>query len=345
MDDAQLGGDPGRLTKLGGQRLQRLGAVGGTGGDPGLALGPGLERLVERIGCGVARVREPSPTLIDRRQARSPVGRKRLVAEHHPGIAEHLREGAVDRGTQIRRTERRELLAGIDPVTVAQQREQVPGVIGSGRCRGVLHDLARQDRRHGLGGVGVVGHRVAVPDRRIRQAGEVGEALLGDGAVGPEERGGRQLVEDDHHDVVGSPDLDVLDRGGIGLADQGPGRGHEEQPTEHQDRHRGVAHGLDHPGPAAVGHQDQHDGAERDGQVPRGRFAEDPASDREAEQARSRRQQDRAHHLRRGCRQSARQGHHRDGDERHGQQHDGQEGQDPGVGGVGGDEEGGIAAE
>ncbi len=84
----------------------------------------------------------------------------------------------------------------LELVGAAKEREQVLGMVGEDRQLTWLRQLAVQDRRHGLLGVGTDGRRVAIPCRVARKGGEVRPAASVDTAIAIHERRAGKFVEE-----------------------------------------------------------------------------------------------------------------------------------------------------
>jgi hypothetical protein len=152
-----------------------------------------------------------------------------------------LRAAAVAGPADALRAERGGGLLHVQVVAAPQQREQVARVVRSDRQRPAVRLGSREHGRDGaLGGV-VDPRGVRVPRRPARERGEARIAPCVDAAVGPDERGARQLVEDHHHHRCA-----VAAAGGRGghvvLREHQLGHGREEQEARQEQQRGGGQH-------------------------------------------------------------------------------------------------------
>ena len=123
------------------------------------------------------------------------------MAVHDRGILQRLRQRLGCRlGTDVGRAQRGHRLVADHRNLAAEQREQVAGMVGVRGQQAVLGDPTVEHRGHGPMGEVVLARRVAEPRTHRRQLSESGKPVTVDRAVWAHDRGGRELVEDEHDD-------------------------------------------------------------------------------------------------------------------------------------------------
>ena len=203
---------------------------------------------------------EVAPGAVDRRQVPPQRGREHAVPVHDQRVAQGGAERvAVPQRADVPRTEVGDRLVALHRDRRAHQREQVARQRSVGRHRAPLQHVAGDDGRDRSLGAVVGAARVAEPRRAGRQAREGGVALGVDRAVGPHQRGQRELVEDDHHDGTRRDrHRDRPEPGRVALRRHERADGaHEQEP--HEEEHVGDGQVLQEQ-PSGPGAHDQ-DGA------------------------------------------------------------------------------------
>ena len=226
-------------------------------------------------------VAEVAPAIVDRGQlvAQRVGGDEVLVDDAR--VVGQLREprrpaGVVGPLAQLARAEVRRLLRDTHLVGVAEQREEVVGMVLHGRLLAGLGHLAVEDRGHGEDGVLVHVRGVGVPGALAGEAGEVGEPPGVDVRLPVHEHLDRERVERHEHDRGRRGALRVPHPRVAG-GDEARGVRREQEHEAEQDRGQ-AEDGADRPqqlGPrVGDGEPGADGGAQREGRC--GRPAEPP---------------------------------------------------------------------